>query len=455
MKICVLGFKGGAPQVIFRDERLGNIRRLMDAGVYGLLESVVPPASLPAWESFSASQDPGSLGLYGERNRADHSYNPPIAENSRTMDARAIWDHLAKKGKTSIVVDGNGIVGSRDSAVAKQYPAHAKEIRKDLLKDEVVGVSDRQWQIARRLLETEPWDYFQFIEGGLDRLQHGFWKDFDEKHVQFRPQNSNLNIIPQYYQWLDEQVGAVFELIDEETIVLIVSAYGVQRLDGLFAINQWLIQEGFLVLHEYPSKPTAFEKLAVDWNKTRAWSEADSGASIFFNVQGREAQGVVSAEQYGSLQDELRSRLQKITDNEGRPLQTLAFKPAEIYRNLRNIAPDLMVSLGGMFWRPVTSIGHPAICLHDEDQEQDSCNHSEYGFFILAAPNCPLRGEYEGARLLDMAPTLLDLAGYDIPESMQGKSLVAGMEKKAAQGGPDDDEAQRLIHDRLAGLGYI
>ena len=54
-----------------------------------------------------------------------------------------------------------------------------------------------------------------------------------------------------------------------------------------------------------------------------------------------------------------------------------------------------------------------------------------------------------------MAPTVLDLAGYDIPGSMQGKSLVAGVEKKAADGGPDDSEAQRLIQDRLAGLGYI
>jgi arylsulfatase A-like enzyme len=44
--------------------------------------------------------------------------------------------------------------------------------------------------------------------------------------------------------------------------------------------------------------------------------------------------------------------------------------------------------------------------------------------FILAAPSCSQRGEYEGARLLDIAPTLLDLAGYEIPASMQGQSLL-------------------------------
>jgi arylsulfatase A-like enzyme len=73
--------------------------------------------------------------------------------------------------------------------------------------------------------------------------------------------------------------------------------------------------------------------------------------------------------------------------------------------------------------------------------------------FLLAAPNLPLRGEYEGARLLDIAPTLLDLAGYDIPDSMQGRSLVAGMEKKPPEG--PSSEGEKIIHDRLAGLGYV
>ena len=66
-----------------------------------------------------------------------------------------------------------------------------------------------------------------------------------------------------------------------------------------------------------------------------------------------------------------------------------------------------------------------------------------------------MSGEYEGARLLDIAPTLLDLAGYEIPETMQGRSLVSGMEKKSSSGGPGDGEAEKTIHDRLAGLGYV
>jgi len=69
MRICVLGLDCAAPEVIFRDDRLVNIRRLMGRGVFGRLESVIPPITVPAWMCMTTSQDPGSLGVYGFRNR--------------------------------------------------------------------------------------------------------------------------------------------------------------------------------------------------------------------------------------------------------------------------------------------------------------------------------------------------------------------------------------------------
>ena len=44
--------------------------------------------------------------------------------------------------------------------------------------------------------------------------------------------------------------------------------------------------------------------------------------------------------------------------------------------------------------------------------------------FILRAPGLPIRGEVQDMHLLDVAPTLLDLAGRDVPPSMQGQSLL-------------------------------
>ncbi|HZQ19058.1 MAG TPA: alkaline phosphatase family protein [Terriglobales bacterium] len=484
MKICVLGLDCAAPEIIFGDERLVNLRRLMDAGVYGRLESVTPPITVPAWMCMCTSQDPGSLGVYGFRNRVDHSYDKLGFASSASIKALAIWDQLAREGKHSIIIGVppnypprriNGIsigcfltpdtskndfthptgLKAKINELVGEYPVDVKNFRtdrKDWLKEEIFRMSEKQWKVVHWLLEEQEWDYFHFVDIGLDRMHHGFWNYFDEKHVQFEPGNPYQNAIPEYYLWLDQQIGKALELLSDDTLVLIVSDHGAQRLDGGIAVNEWLIREGLLVLNEYPSSLTPFEKLNVNWAKTRVWSEGGYYARVFFNVQGREPNGVVSPADYESFQNEIKARFEALNDDKGQPLKSLVFKPNEIYRNVRNVAPDLIVHFGGLYWRSIGTVGHKTIHVQENDTGPDGCNHAQYGMFILAAPNCPLSGEYQGARLLDIAPTLLDLAGYEVPETMQGRSLVAALEKKTVGKGATDDQ---IIHDRLSGLGYV
>jgi predicted AlkP superfamily phosphohydrolase/phosphomutase len=487
MRICVLGLDCAAPEVVFGDERLVNVRRLMEAGIYGRLESVYPPITVPAWMCMCTSQDPGSLGVYGFRNRVDYSYDKLCFANSASIKSLAIWDQLAREGKRSIIVGVppnypprkiNGIsVGcfltpdttkndfthppslkSKINELVGEYPVDVKNFRtdrKDWLKDEIFKMSEKQWKVVHWLLKEQEWDYFHFVDIGLDRVHHGFWNYFDEKHVQFEPGNPYQNAIPEYYLWLDEQIGKALELLDEDTLVLVVSDHGAQRLDGGIAVNEWLIREGLLVLNEYPQTLTPFDKLNVNWSKTRVWSEGGYYARVFFNVQGREPQGVIPQSEYEAFQNQIKAKFEAQTDDKGQPLNSLVFKPKELYRSVRNVAPDLIVHFGGLYWRSIGTVGHPQIHVQENDTGPDGCNHAQFGTFILAAPNCPLNGEYEGARLLDIAPTLLDLAGYEIPDSMQGRSLVAGMEKKARVGDSGDAEGEKTIHDRLAGLGYV
>lgn len=456
MKICVLGLDCAAPEVIFGDARLTNLRRLMSRGVYGRLCSVIPPITVPAWMCMSCSQDPGSLGVYGFRNRSNYSYDKLEFASSSSIKAPAIWDHLAQQGKKSIVIGVppnypprrvNGIsigdfltpdtvkhdftnppaIKAKITELVGEYPADVKNFRTDdktWLRNQIFDMSRKQWQVVRWLLTEQEWDYFQFVDIGLDRIHHGFWSYFDPAHVRFQPGNPYQNVVPEYYSWLDEQIGGVLELLDQNTIVLIVSDHGAQRLDGGFAINEWLIREGLLVLHDYPKQPTPFEKLSVNWSQTRVWSEGGYYARIFFNMRGREPQGVVPAADYESFQNEIKARLQALPDDKGGQLSNQVFKPKEIYRHVRNVAPDLIVHLGGLYWRSIGTVGHSRVNLQGNDTGPDGCNHAQHGVFVLAAPNCTLRGEYEGANLLDIAPTLLDLAGYEIPPVMQGRSLL-------------------------------
>ena len=102
MKILVIGLDCAAPELLFGDERLTNFRRLMEAGCYGRLESVIPPITVPAWMCMSTSQDPGSLGVYGFRNRVDHSYDGLSFVNSQ-VDHRT--GHLGPGGPRGQAVD--------------------------------------------------------------------------------------------------------------------------------------------------------------------------------------------------------------------------------------------------------------------------------------------------------------------------------------------------------------
>ena len=88
MKILVLGLDCAAPELLFGYDDLPNIRRLMESGAYGRLESVIPPITVPAWMCMTTSQDPGTLGVYGFRNRADHSYDG-LKIATATIDHRA------------------------------------------------------------------------------------------------------------------------------------------------------------------------------------------------------------------------------------------------------------------------------------------------------------------------------------------------------------------------------
>ena len=70
LKTLVIGLDGATLELLLEDERLVNLRRLMEAGCYGPLQSVIPASSVPAWVCLATGLDPGLLGVYGFRNRA-------------------------------------------------------------------------------------------------------------------------------------------------------------------------------------------------------------------------------------------------------------------------------------------------------------------------------------------------------------------------------------------------
>ncbi|MFN8222137.1 MAG: alkaline phosphatase family protein [Gaiellales bacterium] len=457
MKVMIIGLDCAEPSLVlerWRDE-LPVLASLMERGAYGTLTSVVPPITVPAWSCMMSSRTPGDLGIYGFRNRADHSYDGLFIANGAAVKEPRLWDYATRAGKPSIVlgVPGtypprplNGVMVScfLTPSLESQYtypPLLKREVEKavgeyrfdctdfrtddkdDLLR-QVYEMTDRRFALAEHLLTSHPWQLFAMVEMGPDRMYHGFWKHMDTGHRDHVPGNPYENAILDYHRYLDGKLAGVLAHADDDTAVFVVSDHGGKRMDGGIRVNEWLRREGFLATMR---EPVGVEKLAdvgIDWARTTAWSEGGYYARVFLNVAGREPEGTIPPGDVPVVRDRLRSLLEAIPDDRGEPLGTRVFVPEELYPQVNGVAPDLIVHFGDLRWRSVGTIGgDDGIHVFENDTGPDDANHAQDGLFVLVAPGVE-PGPREGAQLLDVAPTALTLLGIPVPAAMRGTSLL-------------------------------
>ena len=379
----------------------------------------------------AAGQDPGSLGVYGSRDRLDRSYSRLGPVDSGSITGPCVWDQIVGEGGRSVVIGprphGNLPREIKGLSVRSFLtPDTSKTDDEGSLRDEIEAISREHFEVIRQSLRDEDWSYFQFVDIGLGRVQRRFWRHHDEAHILHEPDSPYRDVVRDYYRYLDDEIGSLLELLTDETAVLVVSAYGARNLDGAFCVNEWLVREGLLVLNRYPEEVTAPDRLDVDWRKTQAWAEGGDYARVILNIKGREPVGSIEPAAHERVRDEIKARLEAAAGPDGLSLGTHVFKPEEIFRSVRNVAPDLIVHFGGLAWRAVGGVGYPRLHLRGDDAGQDDCNPAQHGAFILASPNGPASGLMEGVHLLDIAPTLLELGGYVPPPSLQGKSFATG-----------------------------
>src|SRR5215475_7893334 len=147
MKLLILGLDGASPDILTQDERLGNLRRLMDLGLYGLIEGF-PTES--AWSQLFTSQ------------------------SSASDQTSAVWNHLEDLGKKSILVGAppdcvpqSGIavspglirpleLKSKIFERVGDYPISIDLTRpKEELQEQIFETSRKQWEITRWLMTDQ------------------------------------------------------------------------------------------------------------------------------------------------------------------------------------------------------------------------------------------------------------------------------------------------------------
>jgi len=455
-KVLVIGLDCADPVLVFDKwiDRLPNFRSLTEQGVFGRMKSTIPAITVPAWMAMMSSKNPGKLGFYGFRNRANYTYDEMDFANSRKMKEPVVWDLLGRAGKKVAVVGVpqtypvkpvNGILVSSfltpDTTAKYTHPDSLKNEISDVVEDYIIDVRDfrtddkerllgqiyemteKRFKLVRHFLQNKPWDFFMMVEMGTDRVHHAFWRFHDKEHRLYEPGHKFEFAIRDYYEYLDGEIGKVLDVIDDDVMVMVVSDHGIQTMKGGICVNQWLINEGLLKVREMPSEVTKFSNDNVVWKETTAWASGGYYGRLFLNVKGREPEGIIDPSEYEDVRNDIIERLENMKDHEGKPLGTKVFKPEEFYPVVKGIAPDLIIYFGDLYWRSVGSIGYDTIYTFENDTGPDDANHAQYGMFIARKPGGLTNVRRDDVTLYDVAPTILDAFGLPVPPDMEGTPI--------------------------------
>jgi predicted AlkP superfamily phosphohydrolase/phosphomutase len=451
-RACLIGLDCLSPHLVFSklQGELPNLTRLAAAGVAGPIASTIPAISIPAWTVLATGVDPGTLGVYGFHDRLDHGYLTSRLSSSQHYDVPPLWTVLGRSGLSSRVAyvpqtfpakpfQGVLIAGIPTPASLQPHtypPELAAELRgrwgsldldvaefrrqdREQLWRKIFALTERHFALARSWIKEPDWDFFMMVELGADRIQHGYWQYFDPRHPRYVQHPDFSGVIAEYYRLLDREVGKLIADLRPDDVVIIVSDHGAQCCLGGIAINDFLMQHGYLRLKRKPRGVEPLRVEDVDWPKTRAWAAGGHVGRVYLNISGREPLGVVALHQAPALLAALTEDLGALLGPAGECMKTKVYQPVRIYRRVRGVAPDLIVYFDDLTYRAVGSVGHASLFVSEEEIDFDGASHSREGIFIL--------GDGRGARrpplelsLLDVAPTICDRLNVPIPPYMLG-----------------------------------
>ena len=198
--------------------------------------------------------------------------------------------------------------------------------------------------------------------------------------------------------FLDGEIAQLLDRVPDDTVVLVVSDHGAKRMVGGICVNEWLIQEGFLVLEEQPDGPLPLGRAT---NRLVTNARLGRGRLLrprFLNVAGREPAGTIEPDMYEQTRTGLSKSLEGLGDPEGRPIGTVAYRPEDVFVEVRNVPPDLIVYFGDLDWRSVGSVGLGSVWTFENDTGPDFANHAQQGIFVIPDPARPGLGDV-GSRL--------------------------------------------------------
>lgn len=506
-----------------------TLARLLASGAYAPLRSTVPPITPAAWASFLTGKQPGKHGIWDFRIYDPAGYRDALV-SSRALVDRTFPQLLTAAGLRVAVVSlplmypppqdaGTVVAGFDTPSVAATFthpPDLVARLRGAIPDYRFVGTlatgSDAETEerfselvaaversiaqratVAHLLLDDGPWDVFLLHVQDTDALQHKVWADLIDPPR--RP--ARRERLRRVYRDLDSALGSVVGRFPPETRVLVVSDHGFGIHHGRVYPNVLLRRWGVLThagrwrtrllrsLRKRLGRPrsragtgTSWEvrvrqrafaaSLPVHWRSTRAYvGVAEIYGLLYLNLQGREPEGTVApgAEAERLLAD-LEHRFRTVTDPvDGTAVFTDVLRGTTLAPEDRHgRRPDLV-----LVPRADLTVGRE---LNDrlwlERYQAPMGTHRPDGVFVLSGAGVASGPLSASVHLVDLAPTILAMAGVPIPHDVDGRVLQECFTTPLAVHRQDDSvrpsmpempslspEDEASVAERLRALGYL
>ncbi|MBN2466890.1 MAG: alkaline phosphatase family protein, partial [Deltaproteobacteria bacterium] len=258
-----------------------------------------------------------------------------------------------------------------------------------------------------------------------DRIQHMFWRPTNQTNREEKNKNFYKNTVEDLYGKMDGLLRELVTHLNEKDILFVLSDHGIRSFRRCFNLNTWLQQNGYLHVKN-PEKTEGDFFAHVDWEKTRAYGVGMAG--LYINQEGREKYGTVeTGRQKHALKKELQQTLTGLRDEEAGEIAILnVYDTDEIYAGpYRDNGPDLIIGCNNGYrisWDSV--IGKHGDKVFEDNAKSWQADHSVDSRIVPGVLFSNKRLAVDNPGIMDLAPTILNLFGIEIPAYMDGKAIA-------------------------------
>lgn len=518
MKMIVLGFDGCSYSLINKlKDKLPNFSKLISNKKLGTLISTDPPHTAPGWTSAFTGVNSGKHGIYQFWDTQAYEYIGKFM-GSDDLNILPVWEMLNIFGlKTAVVnvpmtyppkeIDGLMITWPLHNTLRYAYPnnilyeiknsgGHYLSDLSTMFQGNLEDYISKAMEITKKRLVTllyiidkYPYDFYVSVFTEIDRVSHFYWHFMDKES----PYYTSCKIeefelaVERIYIEADKVIGEIMEIMDKETILMVLSDHGFCKGNINFYIQSFLIESSYLVLKEDNSSQTmekntgtlfdvkadswlecniGDQKYVVDWNKTTAYMAAPGSYGININLKERQSQGIVKKDDYNEVRGQLISKLRNVRHP---ATNEYLFKDVKCREQVywgekTDTAPDIILipyDYGTMVHHDIK----PGIMFGVPEQKG---MHDMDGIFSLYGDEVEDEALPEQADIWDITPTILDYFGIEQPKYFDGRTIYNFERKNKKKFKEEDLNKSKLnkpveytpdeIDDakkRLKSLGYL